>query len=436
MAAFATVKLADCVDLLAGFAFKSQHFTNKPEDIPLVKGENVSQGCILWDISKRWSAADWPNFEKFHLRAGDVVVAMDRPWVPAGLKWAYIRRDDPRALLVQRCSRLRTNTPRLDQDFLRFVIGGPGFESYVIPITTGVNVPHISGKQILDYEFCLPPLPIQRRIAGILSAYDELIENSQRRIKILESMARALYREWFVHFRFPGHESVPRVPSPLGEIPQGWQVKSFDRLLVSMTGGDWGSEQPEDRETEPVVVVRGTDFDELAYGRQLRAPVRFIKPSSLVSRGLKVGDVIIENSINAKSRCVGTTLLVDDHVLNRLGQAAIAASFCKVFRPHEKELAPLMHLHARHLREDARMEYYQNVAANGIANFQAQKFSKEEHLVLPADDVERARLVEPIGAIFRNVGVLASQLANLRRTRDLLLPRLLSGQIDVEAMPA
>jgi type I restriction enzyme S subunit len=60
----------------------------------------------------------------------------------------------------------------------------------------------------------LPPLPVQRRIAGILSAYDELMENSQRRIRILEAMARALYREWFVHFRFPGHESVPRVPSP------------------------------------------------------------------------------------------------------------------------------------------------------------------------------------------------------------------------------
>jgi type I restriction enzyme S subunit len=71
----------------------------------------------------------------------------------------------------------------------------------------------------------IPPLPVQQRIAGILSAYDELIENSQRRIKILESMARALYREWFVHFRFPGHENHPRVASPLGEIPQGWEVK-------------------------------------------------------------------------------------------------------------------------------------------------------------------------------------------------------------------
>ena len=64
MAAFPTVKLADCVIFVAGFAFKSQHFTDKPDDIPLVKGENVSQGCILWEISKRWSAADWPNLRE------------------------------------------------------------------------------------------------------------------------------------------------------------------------------------------------------------------------------------------------------------------------------------------------------------------------------------------------------------------------------------
>src|SRR5438552_594176 len=81
----------------------------------------------------------------------------------------------------------------------------------------------------------LSPLPVQRRIAGILSAYDELMENSRRRIRLLEAMARALYREWFVHFRFPGHEKVKmvRCPSRAGEpsaktnspIPQGWEVK-------------------------------------------------------------------------------------------------------------------------------------------------------------------------------------------------------------------
>ncbi len=302
-------------------------------------------------------------------------------------------------------------------------------------IAGGAATPIINKSTFSQIEINIPPLATQQRIARILSVYDELIENSQQRIKILESMARALYREWFVHFHFPGSENHPRVASVLGDIPLGWEVKSFGDLLVSMTGGDWGSEQSEDRDTEEVIVVRGADFDEVAYGGQIRSPVRYIKSSSFLSRGLKVGDVIIENSINAKSRSVGTTLLVDRHVLKRLGHDAIAASFCKVLRPHDPKLAPLVHLRARHLREDARMEYFQNVAANGIANFQAQKFAKEEGLILPKDDAVLTKLIEPITLIFQRIGVAADQLSNLRRTRDLLLPRLVSGQIDVDATP-
>ena len=81
--------------------------------------------------------------------------------------------------------------------------------------------PNANAQVLTSFEVSLPPLPIQQRIAGILSAYDELIENSQRRIKILESMARALYREWFVHFRFPGHEHHPRVASPSVRFRRG-----------------------------------------------------------------------------------------------------------------------------------------------------------------------------------------------------------------------
>ena len=76
----------------------------------------------------------------------------------------------------------------------------------------------------------------QSRIANILSAYDDLIENSQRRIRILEAMARAIYREWFVKFRFPGHEKQPRVASPIGEIPAGWEVRKLG-VIAEVTMG-------------------------------------------------------------------------------------------------------------------------------------------------------------------------------------------------------
>lgn len=91
----------------------------------------------------------------------------------------------------------------------------------------GAATPIINKTAFSEIEVGVPPLPVQQRIAGILSAYDELIENNHRRIRILEEMARALYREWFVDFRFPGHEKIPRVASPLGDIPQGWGVRSI-----------------------------------------------------------------------------------------------------------------------------------------------------------------------------------------------------------------
>ena len=427
---FGLVPLGDVVHFING-----DRSTNYPkgddyvdDGTPFISAADLSEGRIDYSSVRRITSSAYERLRSGKIQRDDVLFCL-RGSIG---KIAYVKEREVGAiassLVIVRA------TGKIDPRYLFFGLGSQAGQQAAIGLNNGAAQPNLSVGELQKIHLPVPPLPIQRRIAGILSAYDELIENSQRRIRILESMARALYREWFVHFRFPGHESAPRIPSPLGEIPQGWEVIPFDHLLESMTGGDWGSEQSEGRDTAEVIVVRGTDFDEVAYGGQLRAPVRYIKPSSLVSRGLKVGDVIIENSINAKSRSVGTTLLVDGHVLNRLNHDAIAASFCKVFRPHDRRISPLVHLHARHLREDARMEYYQNVAANGIANFQAQKFAKEENLGLPTDQELRAKLINPISAIFQSVGVLASQLSNLRRTRDLLLPRLLSGQIDVEAL--
>jgi type I restriction enzyme, S subunit len=115
------------------------------------------------------------------------------------------------------------NDPRFISYFLRQLNFGTRNAAGAVP---GVNRNHLH-----TIDVCVPPLPVQLRIAGILSAYDERMENSQRRIRILEAMARALYREWFVHFRFPGHEKLPRVASPFGDIPQGWEVKTLGDLI-------------------------------------------------------------------------------------------------------------------------------------------------------------------------------------------------------------
>ena len=418
MATWPKVKLTACVNLLAGFPFKSQQFTDKPDDVPLVKGENVSQGCILWDISKRWPASDWDKMEKFHLLPGDVVVAMDRPWIPAGLKWSFIRASDPKALLVQRCARLRSSNGRLDQSFLRFVIGGPGFESYVIPIMTGVNVPHISGQQILDFEFPLPPLPVQRRIAGILSAYDELMENSQRRIRLLEAMARALYREWFVHFRFPGHEKLPRVASPLGDIPQGWEVKEMREVADVIDC--LHSKKPTERPDGPGIFLQLNNIGEsgkLDMSEQFRIGADdYAQWSSRIE--LQGGDCVITNVGR-----VGAVGQVPEGVKAAPGRNMTA------IRPRAGRLTPtylIEYLLSSHMTSEVAKKMdlgtiMDSLNVKGIVR-----------LHVPCPPMEAMLKFESIARRMRKrIEVLVDQIQNLRRTRDLLLPRLLSGQVNL-----
>ena len=179
-------------------------------------------------------------------------------------------------------------------------------------------------------------------------------------------------------------------------------------------------------------MIRGTDFGEVDHGGNLRVPVRYIKESSLRTRRILSGDVIVENSVNAKSRSVGTTLLVNDKTLNRFAQPVIAASFCKLFRFKEKAVAPLAHLHMQQLRIDGKMEFYQNTAANGIGNFQAKRFGAEEAMVLPKDEETRQSLSDNVFQLFELIASLSAKVSNLRTTRDLLLPKLISGKLDVE----
>ena len=112
-------------------------------------------------------------------------------------------------------------------------------------VSRGTTQDNLSLDKLLAFDLRVPPLPIQRRIGGILSAYDDLIENNLRRIRILEDMARAIYREWFVYFRFPGHENVPRAESPVGAIPKGW-AGHFGDLVIIERGSINPSEFPDE----------------------------------------------------------------------------------------------------------------------------------------------------------------------------------------------
>ena len=281
----------------------------------------------------------------------------------------------------------------------------------------GAAQPFISQTDARNVEIPLPPLPIQRRIAGILSAYDELIENSQRRIKILESMARTLYREWFVQFRFPGHESIPHVPSALGEIPQGWETCSLGEFVQFKSGFAFKSGTfTADGEHRLVTIknVQDGSFRPESESRMSELPANL--PPYCV---LKDGEILLSLTGN-----VGRVCLVYDgpFLLNQRVSKLVpsddfdwAMTYC-MFRESEMRI---------------KLEQL----ANGVAqqNLSPVLASKMEFLRPPRELRQQfAELAEPM---VQHIVQLFSTIQTLRRTRDLLLPRLLSGQIDVEAMP-
>jgi type I restriction enzyme S subunit len=283
----------------------------------------------------------------------------------------------------------------LDSQFLYYWLGSPQGKAELQKCTIGSSQSAFTIVLLKSMEIELPPTPIQRRIAGILSAYDDLIENSQRRIKILESMARALYREWFVHFRFPGHESVPRVPSALGEIPEGWGVKSLEQLAEIKGGKQLEKEDIHKVGDFPVFGGNGIQgFSEKATHR---------------------GFVIAFGRVGAY--CGSIHWSYGGAWLNNNSSSVVPLKHDELVLHH------MLDFHFDNLRGGAAQPFISNSALAGI------------ELVSPGEAIaERfCSIVQPLRV---QQVTLNNQIQTLRRTRDLLLPRLLSGQIDVEALPA
>jgi len=182
------------IDLLNGFAFKSALYSEDENDIKLLRGDNIEPNKLRWRNVKRWSKSESDSFEKFHLKEGDFIVAMDRTWITAGLKVAEVKKDDLPCLLVQRVSRIRS-LPTLCQDLIKHYFSGYKFEQYVKSVQTETAVPHISPTQIKDFDLLLPPLAEQQKIAKILTTWDKAINTTERLIDNSTQQKKALMQQ-------------------------------------------------------------------------------------------------------------------------------------------------------------------------------------------------------------------------------------------------
>ena len=372
---------------------RSSYFGN---DFPFITPGDMRQGKYARETQRSLSQEGAELLKRIKLPAKSVCVSC------IGWQMGEVVLTDRPSFSNQQINTIVPND-EVDASFLYYSLRTRKQELLSLGSATGVRTPILNKSAFCDTKLVVPPLPVQQRIAGILSAYDELIENSQRRIKILEAMARGLYREWFVHFRFPGHENHPRVASALGEIPKGWEVKKL-KDVCRLTMGQSPKSEFYNEVGDGVPFHQGvTDF-----GARFPTDRLFCTAAGRIT---EAGDILF--SVRAP---VGRMNIANKKIILGRGLSAI--------RYNEGSQAFLWEqLRNRFTKDD--------MMGNGAIFASVTKDDMQGiGLVCPTQSVVEAatKHFEPLHS---EIATLSQQIQNLRRTRDLLLPRLLSGQIDI-----
>ncbi|MBX5152056.1 restriction endonuclease subunit S [Rhizobium lentis] len=390
--------VVDCVNKTAPLAGEATPYR-------MLRTTNVRNGYVdtancrfvTREVYEKWTRRQVP-------RRGDVILTREAPLGEVGML-----RDDETVFLGQRLMSYRADPSKLDANFLLYSLMGPELQAQIRATGSGSTVEHMRVPDAERLKIRLPDLSTQRRIGEILASYDELFLNNQRRSVILEDMARRLFDEWFVRFRYPGHEAVSLVETELGMVPEGWQPRklswwaddirdTIDPQQVAPLVAYVGLEHLPRRSTTLVEVGRAQDVtsSKLMFeaGDILFGKIRpyFHKVAHMPFSGVCSTDAICIRAAVPKHTALILGLVSSDSFVAH----AVATS-------------------------------------NGTKMPRADwKVLKNYPLPEPPEPLLSAyeRSVVPM---MRGATNLAAQNVRLRTARDLLLPKLISGEIDVSA---
>ncbi|MXV84843.1 restriction endonuclease subunit S [Candidatus Poribacteria bacterium] len=281
-------------------------------------------------------------------------------------------------------------------------------------IASGVASPIVNKSTFGNLEVYVPPLPTQRKIAAVLSAYDDLIENNTRRIKILEDMAQTLYREWFVHFRFPGHENVRMVESSLELIPQGWEIIAASEAMFINPR----TSAPRDTKKPFVPMKSATENSMLITDVEEKTGNSGAK--------FKNGDTLFARITPClENGRTGFVQFLPNGTEIAFGSTEFIVLRSKTLNPYFVYLLAQTHDFREHAIKSM-------TGATGRQRVLNQCFD-DYFLPNPNQDI-LDQFESTVISLFRKVQNFAEKNTNLRQTRDLLLPKLISGEIDVSEL--
>lgn len=406
-------KLGKYYNVISGFAFKSSDLKDNA-DIPIIKIGNISNGKNVIIENMQYVDHEFLNInEKYHIKNGDVLISLTGSHInqPNSMVGRVCRNYDKQTyLLNQRAGKIIAKE-NASTDYMFYALLTKAMKESIVSRAYGAaNQVNVSPAAIMGIKWNFPTLPIQKKIASILSAYDCLIENNTRRIRLLEQMAENLYKEWFVRFRFPEHEKVEMVNG----LPKGWKIKriaDFGRIETGKTppmsnrklyGGDILFVKTPDMHDKMFISSTSETLSEDGNNYQL---TKLLPANSIMVSCIGTAGIV---SINAKP--AHTNQQINSIILNNLEDLEWLYYVCKQMKPT--------------------IELFGATGAT-MTNLSKGKFEKLK-VVVPKANI-RESFHKRIRPYFKEIFTLDQQNTLLTRQRDLLLPRLMSGKLEVKS---
>ena len=370
--------------------------------ISYVDISSVKEG-ILYGVCN-YSINNAPERAKRILRNNDIIISTVRPNLKA---YYFVKNDMPNLICSTGFAILRAKNTTVSR-FLYYVISNDSFINYLSLVAKGSAYPAVDKKDFINAKINIPDLATQEKIADILSTYDDLIENNNRRIEILEQMAQEIYKEWFVRFRFPGHEKIKFING----LPEGWEVKKIKDFGNIITGKTPSTEVYENYGKD-IMFIKTPDMHDTVFTTYSS---EYLSEKGHLTQANKL---IPANSILVS--CIGTAGIVSINA-----EVAHTNQQINSIVLNDENLLYWLFYSCRFLKNT--IELYGATGAT-MTNLSKGKF---ENLKILMPKQELVYLYNnKVNNIFSHIKTLLYFNQNLIKQRDLLLPRLMSGKLEV-----
>lgn len=278
---------------------------------------------------------------------------------------------------------------------------------------SGTTFKEVSGNTMKNIPIKVPSdKEVQKKIASILGSIDDKIEENERINNNLEQQAQAIFKECFI------------------DNPENskWSTGTFSELIKSTLNGDWGKEAPTGNNTEKVYCIRGADIPEVKSGNKGKMPTRYILPKNFAAKQLTAGDIVVEISGGSPTQSTGRCTAITQSLLDRYDSGMVCTNFCKAMKPKEG-YSLFIYYYWQYLYGKGVFFSYEN-GTTGIKNLDFSGFIETEPILIPPVD-KVVVFDDYCKSIFSQVFTNGKQNEHLAMLRDILLPKLMSGELDV-----